>query len=97
MGAEMAFGRVVGLWVHIDCVIGTCLYTGFAADATIRIKFDDAIIALIHGSHRTNTDTRWILAVVTASHLKIACAVGIFAGFYIFNPSAIDTQRHFVL
>jgi hypothetical protein len=97
MRAESAFRGGVGFGVKIDRVVGTGLHAGFTSDANARIKFNDAVITLIHGGDRTNTHTRRIGAMITARDLKAAAHIGIRARFNIFNPRAIHAKRHLIL
>jgi hypothetical protein len=97
MRAKSAFRGGVGFRVEIDRVIGTGLHAGFTSDANARVKFDDAIITLIHRSHGTDAHTRRVGAMITARHLKAAAHIGIRARFNILDPRAIYTKWHLIL
>ena len=97
MGAKVTFGCGVGTGIDVNGVIGAGLHARLAADATGRIKFNDAVGALVHGRHRTDTHARRVGAVVAAGHLEVASDIGIGAGLHVLDPRAIDAQWHLVL
>jgi hypothetical protein len=97
MSAVMAFRGRIRLRININRIIGAGLHTGFTADANAVIKFDNAVVALVHRLSGTNTDAGRIGAVITARYLEMAAIVGKCAGFDIFNPGAIHAQWHLIL
>ena len=52
---------------------------------------------MVHGLDWANAYAGWVGAVVAAGYLKMSPRIGISACFYILDPSAINSQRDFVL
>ena len=92
----MTLGRGIGLWVHVDGIVGARLQARLAADARALVKLNNAVRTLVHGGDGADARTGRILAVVAARHLKVAAAVRVLARFHILDPRAVDAQRHFV-
>jgi hypothetical protein len=97
MRAESAFGGSVCLGVEVNRVVRAGLHTGFASDADAWVKLDDAVIALIHRSDRTDAHAWGIGAMIAARHLKAAAHIRIRARLDILDPRPIHTQWHLIL
>ena len=96
MGAEVTFCGRVGVGVDVDSVVGAGLHTGFAADADLWVKFNNAICALIHGCDWADTHAGRVGAMVAAGDLKVTSHIRIKPGFNIFYPSTVDAERNFI-
>ena len=97
MRAEMTFRGGVRLGVEINRIVRAGLHTGFTSDADGWIKFNDAIVTLIHRADGTDARAGRIGAVVAARHLKAAAHVGIRTRLHILDPCAIHAKRHLIL
>lgn len=97
MRAEVAFGGSSRIRIDVDSIVGAGLKAGLAANADIWIKFDDAIVPLIHCRYGADSDTGWICAVITARHLKMSGDVGVRSGLDVFDPRTIHAEWHFIL
>ena len=85
----MALGHRVAVGINMNGVIGTGLHTCFAADADIRVKLYDAVIALVHGLDGTNAHTRRVGTMVAACDLEMTPGVRICPGFHILDPGTV--------
>src|SRR5262245_49096042 len=93
MRAEVALGGRVRVRINIQSVVGA----GFAADATIGIEINNAVVAAIEGRDRADRDARRELAVVAPHHAEQPAVIREFALLDVFDPGAIDAQRHLML
>src|SRR3977135_88516 len=76
MRAEMALGSRAIVRIHIYRIVRTSLHAGFAANAAVGIEIDNPIFALVHRSHRTNSDARRLLAMIATRDLKYTPRIG---------------------
>ena len=67
VGAVIAFGSCLRIRVNIQRIIWARLGTGFAANASIVIKINDAVLPSVEGSYGTNSGT-WSIVAVIAAH-----------------------------
>ena len=81
----------------MDRIVGARLHAALAADANRVVEFDDAVVALVHRSGRTDAHAGWVCAVVAARHLEMASAVRETPGFNRFHPSAVNTEWNIIL
>ena len=58
VGAVVAFGRSPLIWVDIQGIIGACLHTRLAANASVIIEVDDTIRACEQGRGGADGGTR---------------------------------------
>jgi len=72
------------------------LHTGFTTNAQPGVKFDDAVMALVHSRDRANADARRIGAVIAARDLEITPVVGESPLFDIFDPGPVDPKGHLI-
>jgi hypothetical protein len=97
MRAKVTFCGGVRFGVEINRVVRTRLQTRLTADAQVRVKFDDAVFALIHCLHGANVNARRIGAVIAARDLEKAARVGEHTFFGVLYPRAIDAERNLIL
>jgi hypothetical protein len=72
------------------------LRAGFAADAAARVEINDSVFSRKKRRHRTDFNTWRVGAMIAAHHAEKAASIWKFSLFDVFNPSAINTERHLV-
>ena len=95
--AIVTLGSSPRVGIDVNRIVRTRLHTCLAANADIRVEFDDAVIALVHGRDRTYPNARRIGAVITASYLERAGNVGIFTRLHTLNPGTLHTEGYLIL
>ena len=96
MRAEMTFRRGVRFRININRVVRTRLQTRFAADALLRVEFDNTICALIHRRRRTDVNAGRIFALIAARHLEMAARVGELTLFDVLDPGAENAEGNLI-
>ena len=97
VGAEVALGRGVGLFVDVDRVIGACLHAHLASDAARVVEVDNAVITSEERLGGATLDTRGVGAVIAAQHRHLAGRVGEGPLLDVLHPGAELPHRHLVL
>jgi hypothetical protein len=85
-----------GFRVDIKRIVGASIHARFTADAIVIIEVHHTVVGAkecVGGAYR---HTRCIFAVVAAHDREMAVGLGMAAGFYIFQPSAVNPEGHFV-
>src|SRR5262249_41541806 len=94
--AEITFRRRVRVWIDVKGIVGARLQASFAADATIRIEIDDAVVASVERRHRADRYARSKLAVIAAHDRKQSAIVRKGAFLDVLHPGPIHADRHLV-
>ena len=97
VGAEVALGRGVGLFVDVDCVVGACLHAHLASDAARVVEVDNAVITSEERLGGAALDTRGVGAVIAAQDRHLAGRVGEGPLLDVLHPGAELAHWHLVL
>jgi hypothetical protein len=89
MCTEIALRRGMSVWVNVEGIVGAGLHAGFAANADIGVKINDAIRAFVERRHRANSNTGSVFTMVAAEHSKVTSCIGEGAFFDVFHPGAV--------
>jgi hypothetical protein len=96
VSAIVALGGGMGIGIDVERVIGASLHARFAADAARRVKVYDAILTLIEGLCGADGNAGSVITVVAAIDKEVTTGVGKLAFLDVFDPGAVDADRHVV-
>src|SRR5204863_138163 len=83
--------------VDVECVVGTALHAGLAADAAVAVEVHDPVRTPVEGDGRADGHAGRVVAVVTAEDREVPARVGIVAALDVLHPRAEGAERHPVL
>ena len=97
MCTVIALGCSAFVWIDIQCIVRTCLHTRLAANTSIIIEIDNAIISGKQGIGGTDGRAGCILTMVAAMHAEFSRGIRIGSFLDVLDVRPIDADGHIVL